>query len=56
MDLILVRKTSRLNYFRYLYRTGYMNKSPFDLPFVDVYRVREFSFTPTDGSALVTMF
>jgi ceramide kinase len=47
MDLILVRKTSRLNYFRYLYRTGYMNKSPFDLPFVDIFRVREFTFTPT---------
>ena len=47
MDLILVRKTSRLNYFRYLYRTGYMNQSPFDLPFVDIRRVREFTFTPT---------
>ena len=47
MDLILVRKTSRLNYFRYLYRTGYMNKSPFDLPFVDIFRVREFTFSPT---------
>ena len=47
MDLILVRKTSRLNYWRYLYRTGYMNKSPFDLPFVDIHRVKEFTFTPT---------
>jgi ceramide kinase len=46
MDLILVRKTSRLNYFRYLYRTGYMNQSPFELPFVEIHRVKEFTYFP----------
>jgi ceramide kinase len=44
-DLILVRKTGRLNYFRYLYRTGYQRSNPFDLPFVEVHRVRQFSFS-----------
>lgn len=46
VDLILVAKTSRVNYFRYLYRTAYLRNSPFDLPFVQKYKVREFSFTP----------
>ncbi len=45
-DLILVSKTSRLNYFRYLYRSAYLRSSPFDLPFVERLKVREFSFTP----------
>ncbi|RWS29322.1 ceramide kinase-like protein [Leptotrombidium deliense] len=45
-DLIVVTKCSRANYLRYMMRTGFMPDSPFDLNFVDVYRVREFEFTP----------
>ena len=46
VDLIIVNKTSRLNYFRYLYRSAYLNSSPFELPFVERIKVREFSFIP----------
>ncbi|XP_015786759.1 ceramide kinase [Tetranychus urticae] len=45
-DLIIVSKCSRLDYIRYMMRTGYLAKSPFDLDFVDVYRVKEFEFNP----------
>ena len=46
LDLILVQKTSRVNYLRYLIRTNMpsANNSPFQLPFVQVYRVKEFTF------------
>jgi ceramide kinase len=46
-DLILVKETSRLNYLRYLIRVGFQKDNPFELPFVEVKRVREFSFTAT---------
>ncbi|KAI1287061.1 Ceramide kinase [Halotydeus destructor] len=44
-DLIIVSKCSRWNYMRYLMRTGFLATSAFELPFVEVYRVREFEFT-----------
>ncbi|KAL6459897.1 hypothetical protein MHYP_G00316560 [Metynnis hypsauchen] len=44
-DLILVRKCSRLDFLRHLLR--HINKNDqFDHPFVEVYRVRQFRFTP----------
>ncbi|KAI4893842.1 hypothetical protein NFI96_024802 [Prochilodus magdalenae] len=44
-DLILVRKCSRLDFLRHLLR--HTNKADqFDHPFVEVYRVRQFRFTP----------
>ena len=48
LDLIVVNRTSRLNYLRYLIRTNMpsSNFSPFQLPFVQIYRVNEFSFQP----------
>ena len=51
LDLILVRKTGRLNYWRYLFRTGYLWDSPFDLPFVTHHKVSEFTFTPKENEA-----
>ena len=45
LDLILVRHSSRLNLAKYLLRTSLLHQSPFDLPFVEVHRVKEFSFT-----------
>lgn len=47
-DLIIVHRTSRLNYFRYLFRVAFHMSHPFSLPFVEAVRVREFSFTPDD--------
>ncbi|XP_076852119.1 ceramide kinase isoform X2 [Brachyhypopomus gauderio] len=57
VDLILVRKCSRLDFFRHLLR--HLNKDDqFDHPFVEVYRVRRFHFTPryqeTDSELDVT--
>ena len=51
LDLILVQKTSRMNYLRYLIRTNMpsANNSPFQLPFVRVYRVKEFTFHPRNS-------
>ena len=46
LDLIIVSKTSRFNYLRYLYRSGYLRDSPFDLPFVQRLKVKEFTFVP----------
>merc|ERR1719412_1604481 len=46
-DLIIVHKTSRLNYFRYLFRTAFQFSSPFKLPFVEANRVTEFTFVPS---------
>lgn len=48
-DLILVSECSRINYLRFLMRTGFLNTSAFDLPFVDVYRVRAFEYYPLEG-------
>ncbi|XP_035233366.1 ceramide kinase-like isoform X2 [Stegodyphus dumicola] len=45
-DVIIVSSCSRFNYLRYLLRTSYHHKSPFDLNFVQAYRVREFRFNP----------
>ncbi|KAL7827876.1 hypothetical protein AOLI_G00310280 [Acnodon oligacanthus] len=44
-DLILVRKCSRLDFLRHLLRHTNKNDQ-FDHPFVEVYRVRQFRFTP----------
>ncbi|XP_072097414.1 ceramide kinase [Mobula birostris] len=45
MDLIVVRKCSRLSFLRYLIRHTTSNDQ-FDLAFVEVYRVKRFKFTP----------
>nr|QFF91272.1 ceramide kinase isoform 2 [Potamotrygon motoro] len=45
MDLIVVRKCSRLSFLRYLIRHTTSNDQ-FDLPFVEVYRVKRFKFSP----------
>lgn len=47
-DVVVVSSPcSRLDYVRFLMRTGLnMSQSAFDLPFVDVYRVREFEYRP----------
>ena len=44
-DLIMVRGTSRFNYLRYLVRVAFQRDSPFELPFVEVKRVREFRYS-----------
>lgn len=46
VDVVVVSHCSRLNYIRYLFRTSFHNQSPFDLNFVQLYRVREFRFSP----------
>lgn len=45
-DLIVVQQCSRLQYLRYLLRTGYSSKSAFKLSYVSAYRCREFEFIP----------
>ncbi|XP_073429596.1 ceramide kinase [Dendrobates tinctorius] len=45
-DLILVRKCSRLNFLLHLFRHTTSNSDQFDFPFVDVYRIKSFQFTP----------
>lgn len=45
-DVIVVKSCSRLNYLRYLLRTSHHHQDPFNLNFVQVYRVREFKFNP----------
>ncbi|KAG8183096.1 hypothetical protein JTE90_010919 [Oedothorax gibbosus] len=45
-DVIVVSSCSRLDYINYLLRTSLHHKDPFDLSFVQVYRVREFRFNP----------
>lgn len=47
-DLIIVKKTSHLNYFRYLFRTAFHTEHPFTLPFVEAVRVKEWNFQPKD--------
>uniref|UniRef100_A0A8C5MSH0 Ceramide kinase n=1 Tax=Leptobrachium leishanense TaxID=445787 RepID=A0A8C5MSH0_9ANUR len=44
-DLILVHKCSRINFLRHLIRHT-NKKDQFDFPFVEVYRVKNFQFTP----------
>ncbi|TRY74775.1 hypothetical protein TCAL_09510 [Tigriopus californicus] len=44
-DLILVKKTSRINQWRYLIRTSLLHASPFDLHYVEAFRAKEFKFT-----------
>ena len=53
LDLIVVDRTSRVNYLSYLIRTNMPspNFSPFQLPFVQIYRVKEFSFQPNSSIA-----
>ena len=48
-DLIIVDGVSRLKYLRYMMRTGSKTKNPFTLPWVQVHRVREFSFAAKEG-------
>merc|ERR1719320_1472720 len=45
-DLIIVHKTSYLNYFRYLFRTAFHTEHPFTLPFVQAVRVKQWTFMP----------
>ncbi|XP_012278630.1 ceramide kinase [Orussus abietinus] len=44
VDVILVRHTSFINNLRMLLRLSSKNKTLYDLPFVEVYRAREFTF------------
>ncbi|XP_008556292.1 ceramide kinase isoform X2 [Microplitis demolitor] len=44
IDIILVRHTSLFNNIRMLLRLTSKNKTVYDLPFVEVYRAREFTF------------
>uniref|UniRef100_A0A8C4SDB2 Ceramide kinase-like n=1 Tax=Erpetoichthys calabaricus TaxID=27687 RepID=A0A8C4SDB2_ERPCA len=44
-DLIIVRKCSRVSFLRHLFRHT-NQKDQFDLPFVDVFRVKALKFTP----------
>ncbi|XP_076243330.1 ceramide kinase [Calliopsis andreniformis] len=44
VDIILVRHTSLLNNIRILLRLSSKEKNVYDLPFVEVYRAREFTF------------
>ncbi|XP_046623003.1 ceramide kinase isoform X1 [Neodiprion virginianus] len=46
IDVILIRHTSFLNNIRVLLRLSSRNKNLYDLPFVEVYRAREFKFRP----------
>ncbi|XP_012258476.2 ceramide kinase [Athalia rosae] len=46
VDLILIRHTSFFNNIRVLLRLSSKNKNLYDLPFVEVYRAREFTFQP----------
>ena len=41
-----VHNTSRLNYFRYLFRTAFHTAHPFTLPFVQAVRVTDWEFAP----------
>lgn len=43
-DLIVIKPCSRLQYLRYLLRTGWTKKSPFELKYVEAFRCREFEF------------
>jgi len=47
-DLIIVHKTSHLNYFRYLFRTAFHTSHPFSLPQVKAVRVKQWQFDPQD--------
>ena len=55
LDLIIVNKTSRVNYLRYLIRTNMPSScnSPFQLPFVQVHRVKEFTFQPKSQNNII---
>ncbi|XP_063993860.1 ceramide kinase [Diachasmimorpha longicaudata] len=44
LDIILVRHTSLINNIRMLWRLSSKKKNVYDLPFVEVYRAREFTF------------
>ncbi|XP_014238859.1 ceramide kinase [Trichogramma pretiosum] len=49
VDVILVRHTSLLNNIRMLWRLSSKDKTLYDLPFVEVYRAREFVFRASDS-------
>lgn len=51
VDLILIHGSSRINYFRYLFRTAFNTSHPFNLQFVQTVRVREWNFTPQDKNS-----
>ncbi|XP_058809040.1 ceramide kinase isoform X2 [Phymastichus coffea] len=48
VDVILVRHTSLINNIRMLLRLGSKDKTLYDLPFVEVYRAREFTFRASE--------
>ncbi|KAK0095273.1 hypothetical protein PV326_008794 [Microctonus aethiopoides] len=51
VDVILVRHTSLINNIRMLLRLSSKNKTLYDLPFVEVYRAREFTFRASPNSS-----
>ncbi|KAF4533092.1 hypothetical protein B566_EDAN003812 [Ephemera danica] len=46
MDIVIVRKTSRINILKLLIRLSSTTKTIFDLPFVEVHRTHEMIFQP----------
>ena len=54
-DLIIVHKTSYINYFRYLFRTAFHTEHPFSLPFVEAVRVKQWDFQPQVPLALARL-
>ncbi|KAH0553836.1 ceramide kinase [Cotesia glomerata] len=50
IDIILVRHTSLFNNIRMLLRLTSKNKTVYDLPFVEVYRAREFTFRASSAT------
>ncbi|OXU30438.1 hypothetical protein TSAR_011974 [Trichomalopsis sarcophagae] len=51
VDVILVRHTSLINNIRMLLRLSSKDKTLYDLPFVEVYRAREFTFKASNPSS-----
>merc|ERR1712013_402319 len=47
IDLILIRKTTRAKYLQHLIKVSDKTVEQFDFSFIETYRVKEFSFTPT---------
>jgi ceramide kinase len=46
MDVILVKKCSKANFLKFLLMTRFAPKKKFELPFVDVVRVKELKIIP----------
>ncbi|XP_062605315.1 ceramide kinase-like [Saccostrea cucullata] len=51
-DLLLIQQCSRVQFLRHLYRCSTTNGNQFDLPFIKIFRVREWSFSvPTTNDS-----